>query len=243
MEKETTTLTRSTNRTIQLPLRMLMGVRFSQETMPEHNLQQKLIAEFVGTFFLALTICTAAVHGEAGDYAPFAIAATLMVMIYGVGHISGAHFNPAVTVAVWLRGACEKDDVAPYIAVQIIAGALAALASENILVAEPSVTTLEMDTTQALGAELLYTFALVFVILNVATSEATEGNGYYGAAIALVVLAGAFTVGGISGGSFNPAVTGALFVSGRVDVADLWIHLVPQFIAGILAVQAFKATQ
>ena len=96
---------------------------------------------------------------------------------------------------------------------------------------------------RALGAEFLYTFALVFVILNVATSEATEGNGYYGAAIAFVVIAGALTVGGISGGSFNPAVTGALFVSGVVDVADLWIHLVPQLIAGILAVQAFKATQ
>ena len=221
-----------------------MGVRFSQQSMSEHSLQQKLIAEFVGTFFLALTICTAAVHGSAGEegeYAPFAIAATLMVMIYGVGYISGAHFNPAVTVAIWLRGACEKDDVAPYIAVQIIAGALAALASE--MFAKTSVTALEMDTTQALGAEFLYTFALVFVILNVATSEATEGNGYYGAAIALVVLAGALTVGEISGGSFNPAVTGALFVSGVVDVADLWIHLVPQFIAGILAVQAFKATQ
>ena len=223
-----------------------MGVRFSQQSMSEHSLQQKLIAEFVGTFFLALTICTAAVHGSAGEegeYAPFAIAATLMVMIYGVGYISGAHFNPAVTVAIWLRGACEKDDVAPYIAVQIIAGALAALASENLLFAETSVTALEMDTTQALGAEFLYTFALVFVILNVATSEATEGNGYYGAAIALVVLAGALTVGGISGGSFNPAVTGALFVSGVVEVADLWIHLVPQLIAGILAVQAYKATQ
>ena len=243
MEKETTTITRSAKRTVQIPLRILMDVRFSQETMSEHTLQQKLIAEFIGTFFLALTICTAAVHGSAGDYAPFAIAATLMVMIYGVGHISGAHFNPAVTVAIWLRGACEKGDVAPYIAVQIIAGALAALASENILFAETSVTALEMDATQALGAELLYTFALVFVILNVATSEATEGNGYYGAAIALVVLAGALTVGGISGGSFNPAVTGALFVSGVVEVTDLWLHLVPQFIAGILAVQAFKVTQ
>ena len=209
--------------------------------MSEHSLQQKLIAEFIGTFFLVLTICTASVHGSAEDYAPFAIAATLMVMIYGVGHISGAHFNPAVTIAIWLRGACEKDDVAPYIAVQIIAGALAALASE--VFAKTSVAALEMDTTQALGAEFLYTFALVFVILNVATSEAAEGNGYYGAAIAFVVLAGALTVGGISGGSFNPAVTGALFVSGVVDVADLWIHLVPQFIAGILAVQAFKATQ
>ena len=218
-----------------------MDIPYFDVAMSEHTLQQKLIAEFIGTFFLALTICTAAVHGSAGDYAPFAIAATLMVMIYGVGHISGAHFNPAVTIAIWLRGACEKNDVAPYIAVQIIAGALAALASE--MFAETSVTALEMDTTQALGAEFLYTFALVFVILNVATSEATEGNGYYGAAIAFVVLAGALTVGEFSGGSFNPAVTGALFVSGVVEVADLWIHLVPQFIAGILAVQAYKVTQ
>ncbi|DAC64654.1 TPA: porin [Candidatus Thalassarchaeaceae archaeon] len=211
--------------------------------MSEHSLQHKLIAEFIGTFFLALTICTAAVHGSAGEYAPFAIAATLMVMIYGLGHVSGAHFNPAVTVGIWLRGACEKDEVAPYIAVQVIAGAAAALASANLLIADPSVTALELDMTQTIGAEFLYTFALVFVILNVATSEATAGNGYYGAAIAFVVLAGALTVGGISGGSFNPAVTGALFISGVIEAADLWMHLVPQFVAGVVAVQAFKATQ
>ena len=211
--------------------------------MSEHSLQNKLIAEFIGTFFLALTICTAAVHGSAGEYAPFAIAATLMVMIYGLGHISGAHFNPAVTVGIWLRGACEKDEVAPYIAVQVIAGAAAALASANLLIADPSVTALELDMTQTIGAEFLYTFALVFVILNVATSEATAGNGYYGAAIAFVVLAGALTVGGISGGSFNPAVTGALFTSGAIETADLWMHLVPQFVAGVVAAQAFKATQ
>ena len=220
-----------------------MDVRFSPQAMSEHSLQNKLIAEFIGTFFLALTICTAAVHGSAGEYAPFAIASTLMVMIYGLGHVSGAHFNPAVTVGIWLRGACEKDEVAPYIAVQVIAGAAAALASANLLIADPSVTALELDMTQTIGAEFLYTFALVFVILNVATSEATAGNGYYGAAIAFVVLAGALTVGGISGGSFNPAVTGALFTSGAIETADLWMHLVPQFVAGIVAAQAFKATQ
>jgi aquaporin Z len=222
---------------------MLMDVRFSPEAMSEHTLQHKLIAEFIGTFFLALTICTAAVHGSAGEYAPFAIASTLMVMIYGLGHVSGAHFNPAVTVGIWLRGACEKDEVAPYIAVQVIAGAAAALASANLLIADPSVTALELDMTQTIGAEFLYTFALVFVILNVATSEATAGNGYYGAAIAFVVLAGALTVGGISGGSFNPAVTGALFTSGAIETADLWMHFVPQFVAGVVAAQAFKATQ
>ena len=125
----------------------------------------------------------------------------------------------------------------------MIAGALAALISENMLFVETSVTALEMDSTQAIGAEFLYTFALVYVVLNVATSEATAGNGYYGAAIAFVVLAGALTVGEISGGSFNPAVTGALFVSGAIETGDLWIHLVPQFAAGLLASQAFKLTQ
>ena len=100
-----------------------------------------------------------------------------------------------------------------------------------------------METSHAAGAEFLYTFALVYVILNVATSEATEGNGYFGASIAFVVLAGALTVGDISGGSFNPAVTGALYVSGVIEVTDLWIHLLPQLSAGFLAVQAFRVTQ
>lgn len=210
--------------------------------MAETSTSSKLIAEFIGTFFLALTICTAAVHGSAGDYAPFAIAATLMVMIYAVGHISGAHFNPAVTVAVWLRGACEKSDVVPYISVQALAGVLAAIVSQEILIAKTSVTAIDMDATNALAAEFLYTFALVYVILNVATSDATQGNGYYGAAISFVVLAGALTVGEISGGSFNPAVSGALLVSGAIELSDLWIHLVPQFLAGVLAVQAFNSS-
>ena len=206
-------------------------------------MNSKLAAEFIGTFFLALTICTAAVHGSAGEYAPFAIAATLMVMIYAVGHISGAHFNPAVTVAVWIRGACDKNDVAPYIGTQLLAGALAAFVSQELLFSETSVASIQMDTTNAISAEFLYTFALVYVILNVATAESTEGNSYYGAAIAFVVLAGALTVGEISGGSFNPAVTGALYVSGVLELSDLWIHLVPQFLAGLVAVQAFKVFQ
>ena len=87
---------------------------------------------------------------------------------------------------------------------------------------------------------MLFTFALVFVILNVATSDATSGNGYYGAAIALVVLAGALSVGGISGGSFNPAVTGALLTAGALGIDDIWIHIVAQIIGSVSAVYAFK---
>ena len=207
-----------------------------------HNLQQKLTTEFIGTFFLSLTICTAAVYGSAGDYAPFGIAATLMVMIYAGGHISGAHYNPAVTVSVYLRGACDKDEVLPYIASQVIAAVSAALVVENLLLPnELSPVTVDLGT-DAVVAELLFTFALAYVILNVATTESTSGNGYYGAAIALVVLAGAITVGSISEASFNPAVTSALIVSGKIAIADSWMHFAPQFIGAVLATYVYKFT-
>ena len=185
-----------------------------------HSMQQKLTTEFIGTFFLSLTICTAVVYGSAEAYAPFGIASTLMVMIYAGGHISGAHYNPAVTVSIYLRGACDKDEVLPYIASQVVAAVSAAIV-----------------------AELLFTFALAYVILNVATTESTSGNGYYGAAIALVVLAGAITVGSISLASFNPAVTSALIVSGKLTIADSWMHFVPQFVGAVLATYVYKSTQ
>ena len=212
-------------------------------------MQHKLTTEFIGTFFLSLTVCTAAVYGSAGDYAPFAIASVLMVMIYAGGHISGAHYNPAVTVSVYLRGACDKDDVLPYIASQIVAAVSAALIAMKLLESgipiNPDAPTPEMFElgTEAVVAELLFTFALAYVILNVATTESTSGNGYYGAAIALVVLAGAMTVGSISLGSFNPAVTSALIVSGKVSLADSWMHFAPQFIGAVLATYVYKFTQ
>ena len=208
-----------------------------------HTMQQKLTTEFIGTFFLSLTICTAAVYGSAGDYAPFGIAATLMVMIYAGGHISGAHYNPAVTVSIYLRGACEKDEVLPYIASQVIAAVSAAIIVESLLL--PDALSPEMADlgTDAVVAELLFTFALAYVILNVATTESTSGNGYYGAAIALVVLAGAITVGSISLASFNPAVTSALIVSGKLALADSWMHFVPQFVGAIMATYVYKSTQ
>jgi len=209
------------------------------------TMQHKLTTEFIGTFFLSLTVCTAAVYGSAGDYAPFAIASVLMVMIYAGGHISGAHYNPAVTVSVYLRGACDKDDVLPYIASQIVAAVSAALIVERFLSSKTPDPTPEMFElgTEAVVAELLFTFALAYVILNVATTESTSGNGYYGAAIALVVLAGAMTVGSISLGSFNPAVTSALIVSGKVSLADSWMHFAPQFIGAVLATYVYKFTQ
>ena len=208
-----------------------------------HSMQQKLTTEFIGTFFLSLTICTAAVYGSAGEYAPFGIASTLMVMIYAGGHISGAHYNPAVTVSIYLRGACEKDEVLPYIASQVIGAISAALIVENLLFPADDSPVAFVLGTDAVVAELLFTFALAYVILNVATTESTSGNGYYGAAIALVVFAGAITVGSISLASFNPAVTSALIVSGKLGLADSWMHFVPQFIGAVLATYVYKSTQ
>ena len=209
--------------------------------MTEYSMQAKLITEFIGTFFLTLTICTAAAFGTAGSYAPFAIASTLMVMIYAGGHVSGAHYNPAVTISIYLRGACDKSEVAPYIASQVVAGVMGAMVASNVLMPDGEVGPLVMDTGPAFGAELMFTFALAYVILNVATSESTDGNGYYGAAIAFVVLAGALTVGPISGASFNPAVTASLVSAGVMGAADTWVHLVPQLIGGVLAALVFNA--
>ena len=209
--------------------------------MTEYSMQAKLITEFIGTFFLTLTICTAAAFGTAGSYAPFAIASTLMVMIYAGGHVSGAHYNPAVTISIYMRGACDKSEVAPYIASQVVAGVMGAMVASNVLMPDGEVGPLVMDTGPAFGAELMFTFALAYVILNVATSESTDGNGYYGAAIAFVVLAGALTVGSISGASFNPAVTASLISAGVMGAADSWVHLVPQLIGGVLAALVFNA--
>lgn len=88
----------------------------------------KYIAEFIGTFFLVLTVGCTVIGNGAGAFAPLAIGSALMVMIFAGGHISGGHFNPAVTLGVWLRGKCAAKDVGPYMISQIIGGVLAAFA-------------------------------------------------------------------------------------------------------------------
>ena len=226
-----------------------MDVLLTTDNMSEeYEMNAKLITEFIGTFFLCLTICVAGVFGLSGQNAPFAIAGTLMVMIYAGGHVSGAHYNPAVTISIWIRGACDKSEILPYAISQLAAGALAALVAAHLVVTGSLAEHHPIEPFDATGieisiivSELLFTFALVFVILNVATSESTEGNGYYGAAIALVVLAGALTVGTISLASFNPAVSLSLVVVGKMAFADIWLHLVPQFLGGWAASFVFMS--
>lgn len=200
----------------------------------------KYLVEFIGTFFLVLVIGLTAVFAPgAGNLAPLAIGSILMVMIYSGGPISGAHFNPAVSLGVLLRGKLSMCDFVPYIVVQL-AGAIAAAFVAMFLKNSPSVEPLVIDSTRALVAELLGTFALVYVILNVATSEKSSGNSYFGLAIGFTVLACAYAFGSFSGGAFNPAVVAGLNLYGVVPASNIWIYLVGNFGGGALAALVFK---
>ena len=203
----------------------------------------KYLVEFIGTFFLVLTIGCAAVLGLAGEggmFAPLAIGAALMVMIFAGGHISGAHYNPAVTLAVFLRGKCPVSDIGPYMIAQVAGAALAGAIILFLKGDKPDPEPLKLIVAHALLAELLYTFALGYVVLNVATAKGTSGNSFYGLAIGFTVLAGAFSVGAISGGVFNPAVAVGLIVMKKLTIANIWIYLVANFIGGALAAVVFK---
>src|ERR1700751_257317 len=199
----------------------------------------KYLAEFIGTFFLVLTIgCTVIGHG-AGPLAPLAIGSALMVMVFAGGHISGGHFNPAGTLGVWLRGKSETKDVVPYMIFQVIGAVLAAFAVK-FLKAGDVITPLQTATMPSLLAEFLFTFALVYVVLNVATAKGTSGNSFYGLAIGFTVLVGAFSVGNISGGAFNPAVATAISVLGLSSWQNIWIYLVADFAGAAVAAGGFK---
>ena len=197
------------------------------------------LAEFIGTFFLVLTIGCTVIPGAAGVIAPLAIGGALMVMVYAGGHISGAHFNPAVTLAIFVRGRCEAKQLIPYWAAQLLASVAAAVIA--VFLVGKSGTPMEIKNVPvAFVAEFLFTFALVFVILNSATSKDTAGNSFYGLAIGMTVMVGAFSVGAISGGAFNPAVALGLAAMNLVNFADIWIHIVAELAAAIGAALVFK---
>jgi len=200
---------------------------------------RKYIAEFIGTFFLVLTIGCTVIPGAPGVIPPLAIGAVLMAMVYAAGHVSGGHLNPAVTLAVWLRGRCDTKDVLPYWVAQVLAGISAALVAVFLL--GKSGTPMEIKSIPAaFVAEFLFTFALAYVVVNSATAKGTAGNSFYGLAIGMTVMAGAFAVGQIGGGAFNPAVAVGAAVMKLVKFSDIWIHLVADLAGGLVAGLAFK---
>lgn len=203
----------------------------------------RYVTELIGTFFLVFTIGMVVVGDTTA--APLAIGSILMAMVYMGGHVSGAHYNPAVTVGVYLRGSMERGDFFPYIGAQLFGACLAASAVRCITGETFAPTPgAEYGAVEALLSELLVTFALVLVVLNVATAKATEGNSYFGLAIGFTVMAGAYSVGGVSGGAFNPSVgIGPIIVDtlgGGDSLGDLWIYIVGPILGGLGAVPVFR---
>ena len=200
----------------------------------------KYVVEFIGTFFLVLTIGFTVIEPGAGAMAPLAIGSALMVMVFAGGHISGAHYNPAVTLAVWMRGRCASSDVPGYMIAQVVGAVIAAIIVLFVK-GNPDVQPITLNVLPALIAEFLFTFALCYVVLNVATSKNTSGNSFYGLAIGFTVLVGAYSVGAVSGGAFNPAVAVGITVMGLSAVANIWIFLVANFVGGAVAALVFNS--
>jgi aquaporin Z len=165
-----------------------------------------------------------------------------MVMVSAGGHVSGAHYNPAVSTAVLLRGGLERSTYVPYIVAQVFA-AVAAGVVIIILGYDFDSTAKLAGAGKMLIVEFLFTFALAWVVLNVATTRGTEGNSFYGLAIGFTVAAGAFAVGAVSGGAFNPAVAIGAMVMGLLSWADIWIYAVANLLGAAAAATAFIYTQ
>ena len=200
---------------------------------------KKYVVEFIGTFFLVLTVGMCVLKpDDIGGLAPLAVGSALMIMVYAGGHVSGGHYNPAVTFAVWSRGRCPWSDVPGYLAAQIAGGVAAALLALYFK-GNPTVTPRELSIAPALLAEFIGTFALAYVVLNTATAKSTAGNSYYGLAIGFTVATMAFGLSPISGGAFNPAVAVGVTVMHLAKVSNLWIYLLANFAAGGLAAATF----
>jgi aquaporin Z len=201
----------------------------------------KYLTEFIGTFFLVLTIGCTVYGGAPGVIPPIAIGAVLMVMVYAGGHLSGAHYNPAITVAVYLRGRCPASDIVPYMGAQLAGAGLAAVSALMLLGKPAGPGGPLQSVSAALLAEFLFTFALAWVVLNVATSKDNNGNSFYGLAIGMTVMTGAFAVGHISGGVFNPAVAVGISIMGLAGWSNFWVYLLGTFGGAVLAALVFKS--
>jgi aquaporin Z len=204
----------------------------------------KYLTEFIGTFFFVFSIALAVDSGS--PLTPLAIGAALMVNVYMGGHISGGHYNPAVSLAVMLRGKLSTAELLPYWISQLLGGLLAALAASvatgQTFAPAPAPTA---SPLAVLLVEVVFTCLLALVVLNVATAKATAGNSFYGLAIGFVVVVAAIGGGPISGGGLNPAVATAAIVtntmSGAGSLANLWHYWVGPLLGGALAAGIFKA--
>jgi len=201
------------------------------------ELQRKLTVEFVGMFVFMFTVGMVTQRTGAGVLAPLAIGSILMVMVFSGGHISGGHFNPAVSTAVFVRGRMAAIEYVTYVATQFVAVVLAGLLVRYVGGHEAHIAV--ANSPKMLISEFVFTFALAWVVLNVATARGTQGNSFYGLAIGFTVVAGAYAVGGISGAAFNPAIAIGAMITGLLEWSNIWIYLIADILGAALAAYLF----
>jgi aquaporin Z len=194
----------------------------------------KNLTELIGTFFLVLTI------GLTGN--PLAIGSMLMVMVYMGGPVSGAHYNPAITLAALMRKKINMNGAVQYWLSQFVGAFLAALViylTYHVSMTPPSPAIGFNYHLKPLMMEIIFTFALAMVVMNVAMSKKSAGNNYFGLAIGFTVMASAYAAGSISGAAFNPAVALGPMVmdafTGGAAISNLWIYLVGPFAGAAIA--------
>jgi len=203
----------------------------------------KYVYEFIGTFFLVFTVGMSVLEpNSAGIMAPLAIGSVLAVMVYAGGYVSGGHYNPAVSLAVFLSGKLSQKDLGIYSAVQLVAGVIASVLAIYIK-GDAAPSSPDLETLKAFLAEFLFTFALCYVVLNVAVAKGTRGNSFYGWAIGFTVLAGAYAVGTVSGGAFNPAVALGITIMRLSAWSNLWIFFAANLLGGTCAAMLFKKAE
>lgn len=202
---------------------------------------KKCLVEFIGAFFLILTIGLSVFSGANGVIPAIAIGFVLMVMVYAGGHVSGGHYNPAVSLAAAIRGALPWKDIVPYWIAQLLGAAAAALVFAG-MVDVPVCESADFNITTLIIAEVLFTFALCYVVLHTATSKDTEGNSYYGLAIGTTVTVGAFATAGLCLGAFNPAVVVGLLTVKAACLKIGGITVLANLIGGACAGVVYKIT-
>lgn len=220
--------------------------RAKNATRPSHRVLQliagstlarQVTVEFIGTFILVLTVGLSTSSKGAGELAPLAIGSALMVMVFAGGHISGAHYNPAVSLAALLTGKVRRYQAASYALTQLAAGTLAALLVRAFV--GPATPAVLGSDWKILVGELIFTLALAYVVLNVTSTEATKGNSFYGLAIGFTVATGIFAVGRTTGGVFNLAVALGGGVTGALTWRHWWMYVLASLFGGASAAALF----
>lgn len=205
-----------------------------------HRPAVKYATEGIGTLLLVFTVGACVRTGS--PLAPLGIGAVLMALVYAGGHVSGAHYNPAVTVAAFVRGRIDARGAFAYATAQVFGGIVGAELVRLAVPAGvgPAIAPTGYQIVAVFIAELVFTFTLSYVVLNVATSRDHVGNSFYGLAIGFTVTAGAVAVGSVSGAVFNPAVLIGGATIGLFAGPTLWVYLVAQIVAGVAAGVAFR---